>query len=173
MVSGRHEDHDAATTSALGCDHMDRAELDDQFMALALTEARLAESHGDIPIGAVVVKEGEILASRHNERQVHNDPTAHAEMLAIRDAAQRLGSSRLDGATLYTTLEPCSMCAGAALLARLDRVVFAAADPKAGACASLYNLGADPRLNHEFEVTWRVRESEAAELLTEFFRQRR
>lgn len=142
-------------------------------MGLALVEAKQAESHGDVPIGAVVVLDGEVIASRHNERQLRNDPTAHAEMLAIRDAAERVGSSHLVGATLYTTLEPCPMCAGASVLARVERVVFGAADPKAGACASLYNLGADPRLNHEFEVTWRVRETECASLLTEFFASKR
>lgn len=144
-----------------------------EFMDLALAEARQALSHGDVPIGAVVVIDGEVVASRHNERELHNDPTAHAETLAIRDAAERLGSSRLDGATVYSTLEPCPMCAGAALLARVGRVVFGAADPKAGACASLYNLGSDPRLNHEFEVTWRVREDECAQLLTDFFAAKR
>lgn len=146
---------------------------DVEFMDLALAEARQAESHGDVPIGAIVVLNGEAIASRHNERELRNDPTAHAEMLAIRDAAERLGSSRLDGATLYSTLEPCPMCAGAAVLARLGRVVFGAADPKAGACASLYNLGADPRLNHEFDVTWRIREAECAQLLTDFFAAKR
>ena len=146
---------------------------DSEFMDLALAEARQALSHGDVPIGAVVVIGGEVVASRHNERELHNDPTAHAETLAIRDAAERLGSSRLDGATLYSTLEPCPMCAGAAVLARVERVVFGAADPKAGACASLYNLGSDPRLNHEFEVTWRVREDECAKLLTDFFAAKR
>ena len=147
--------------------------MDEEMMGLALAEARHALEHGDIPIGAVLVLDGQVIASRHNERQVHNDPTAHAELLTIRDAAERLGSSRLDGATLYTTLEPCPMCAGAALLARVGRVVFGAADPKAGACASLYNLGADPRLNHEFEVTWRIREEECATLLTDFFASKR
>ena len=149
------------------------AGMDEEMMGLALAEARHALEHGDIPIGAVLVLDGQVIASRHNERQVHNDPTAHAELLTIRDAAERLGSSRLDGATLYTTLEPCPMCAGAALLARVGRVVFGAADPKAGACASLYNLGADPRLNHEFEVTWRIREEECATLLTDFFASKR
>lgn len=142
-------------------------------MGLALEEARQAESHGDVPIGAVIVIEGEVVASRHNERQLRNDPTAHAEMLALRDASERLGTSHLVGATLYTTLEPCPMCAGASVLARVDRVAFGASDPKAGACGSLYNLGADPRLNHEFEVTWRVREEECAHLLTNFFASKR
>ena len=142
---------------------------DDELMGLALETAALALDHGDVPIGAVVVVGGEIVATAHNERELRNDPTAHAELLALRAAAEATGSSRLDGATLVTTLEPCPMCAGAALLARVDRVVFAAEDPKAGATGSLYNLGADPRLNHEFEVVARVRSEEAAALLQSFF----
>lgn len=142
-------------------------------MDLALAEARLALDHDDVPIGALVVIDGEIVASRHNERERLGDPTAHAEMLALRDAADRVGGSRLDGATLVTTLEPCPMCAGAALLARVGRVVFGADDMKAGACGSLYNLGADPRLNHEFEVVARVRRDQAAELLKDFFADKR
>ena len=146
---------------------------DIEAMGLALAEARSALDHDDVPIGAVVLVDGEVVASRHNERELRQDPTAHAELLALRDAAERLGSHRLDGATLVSTLEPCPMCAGAALLARVARVVFAADDPKAGACGSLYHLGADPRLNHEFAVRSRVRADEAAELLTDFFRARR
>ena len=142
---------------------------DDDLMAAAITEARGALEHGDVPIGALVVLDGRVIASRHNERELQGDPTAHAEVLAIRDAAAQIGSSRLDGATLVSTLEPCPMCAGAALLARVDRVVFGADDMKAGALGSLYNLGVDPRLNHEFQVTPRVREDECAELLTDFF----
>ena len=129
--------------------------------------------HGDVPIGAVVVLDGKVIASRHNERELQGDPTAHAEVLALRDAARAIGSSRLDGATLVSTLEPCPMCAGAAWLARVDRVVFGADDMKAGALGSLYNLGADPRLNHEFDVTPRVRMDECAELLTSFFEEKR
>ena len=120
-----------------------------------------------------MVVDGEIVASRHNEREHLGDPTAHAEMLALRDAANEVGSSRLDGATLVTTLEPCAMCAGAALLARVGRVVFGADDMKAGATGSLYNLGADPRLNHEFVVTPRILPDECAGLLTDFFEVRR
>lgn len=142
-------------------------------MQAALAEARLALAHDDVPIGAIVVVDGDIVASRHNEREHQGDPTAHAEMLALRDAAAEVGSSRLDGATLVTTLEPCAMCAGAALLARVGRVVFGADDMKAGATGSLYNLGADPRLNHEFEVTPRILPDECAGLLTDFFRARR
>lgn len=146
---------------------------DEELMGLALDEAKAAADHGDVPIGAIVVMNGEVIASRHNERELKGDPTAHAEVLALRDAAIAIGSSRLDGATLVSTLEPCPMCAGAAWLARVDRVVFGADDMKAGALGSLYNLGADPRLNHEFDVTPRVRMDECAELLTSFFQDKR
>ena len=143
------------------------------WMGLAIAEARMSLAHGDVPIGAVVVHAGEIIASRHNERELTGDPTAHAEVLALRDAAARLGTWRLGGCTLVVTLEPCAMCAGSAVNARIDALVFGADDPKAGACGSLYNLGADPRLNHEFLVVPRVRSEECAMLLTEFFGQRR
>lgn len=142
---------------------------DTELMSVALTEARRALEHDDVPIGALVVLDGQVVAAAHNERELRNDPTAHAEVLALRAAAEAVGSSRLDGATLVSTLEPCPMCAGAALLARVDRVVFGAHDPKAGALGSLYNFGADPRLNHEFEVISRILEAECAELLTDFF----
>ena len=139
-------------------------------MVAAIAEARLAPAHGDVPIGAVVVAGGEIVARRHNERERLGDPTAHAEILALRDAAVVIGAGwRLDGATLVVTLEPCPMCAGALVAARVGRVVFGAADPKAGACGSLYNLCADPRLNHEVEVVPGVSEDETAALLSEFF----
>jgi tRNA(adenine34) deaminase len=142
---------------------------DTAHMRLALDEARLALAHGDVPIGAVVVRDGEVIASRHNERERTGDPTAHAEVLAVRDAAAAVGSWRLDGCSLVVTLEPCVMCAGAAHLARLDRVVFGAADLKAGALGSLYNVGTDARLNHEYAVTAGVLADEAAALLTRFF----
>ena len=142
-------------------------------MELALAEARRAVERGEVPIGAVVAIDGEVVAARHNERESTNDPTAHAEILALRDAAAARGSSRLDGAVLVTTLEPCPMCAGAAVMARVARVVFAAEDPKAGACGTLYNLGADPRLNHNFEVVAGVGREESAALLREFFAARR
>lgn len=142
-------------------------------MRLALDEAALAVAHGDVPVGAVVEFEGRVIAQAHNERELRQDPTAHAEVLALRAAAAARGGSRLDGATLVTTLEPCPMCAGAALQARIARVVFGAEDPKAGSTGSLYNLGADPRLNHEFEVQGRVLAEQAASLLTEFFEARR
>ena len=142
-------------------------------MELALAEARRAGERGEVPIGAVVAMDGEVVAARHNERLSTNDPTAHAEILALRDAAAARGSSRLDGAVLVTTLEPCPMCAGAAVMARVGRVVFAAEDPKAGSCGTLYNLGADPRLNHNFEVVGGVGRDEAAALLKDFFAARR
>ena len=142
-------------------------------MELALGEARRAIEHGEVPIGAVVAINGEVVAARHNERESTNDPTAHAEMLALRDAAAARGSSRLDGAVLVTTLEPCPMCAGAAVMARVAKVVFAAEDPKAGACGTLYNLGVDPRLNHNFEVVAGMGREESAALLREFFAARR
>lgn len=142
-------------------------------MQAALDQARQALTHDDVPVGALVVIDGEIIARRHNERELQGDPTAHAEVLAIRDACASVGSSRLDGATLVTTLEPCPMCAGAAWLARVGRVVFGADDPKAGALGSLYNLGADPRLNHEFAVVPGIRREECATLLTDFFASKR
>lgn len=138
-------------------------------MRVALEEARLALAHGDVPIGAVVVRGGTVIAARHNERELTGDPTAHAEVLAVRDAAAVVGSWRLDGCSLFVTLEPCVMCAGAAHLARLDRVVFGAADLKAGALGSLYNVGTDARLNHEYAVTAGVLAQDAAALLTRFF----
>ena len=142
-------------------------------MLIAIEEAKIAESHGDIPIGALVVLEGDIISSRHNERELQNDPTAHAEVLAIQDAAKKLGTSRLDGATLISTLEPCPMCAGAALSARISRVIFGAEDPKAGALGSLDQLGSDPRLNHEFSVTPRVLQEECGALISRFFSTKR
>ena len=146
---------------------------DEELMRMAIAEAKLAEEHGDIPIGAIVVLNDEVLSSRHNERELQNDPTAHAEILAIRDAAKALGTSRLDGAILVSTLEPCPMCAGAALLARVSKVIFGAEDPKAGALGSLYQLGSDPRLNHEFVVTPRVLQEECGRLLQKFFQSKR
>ncbi len=138
-------------------------------MAAALEQARLAASIGEVPVGAVVVIDGEIVAARHNEREATIDPTAHAEVLALRDAAAVVGDWRLEGASLVVTLEPCPMCAGAALAARVSRVVFGAYDPKAGAAATLYNLLVDPRFNHNAEVIGGVREDECGALLTEFF----
>lgn len=142
-------------------------------MGLALDEAALATAHGDVPVGAVVVVDGQVIARRHNEREATKDPTAHAELLAIRDAAEALGSWRLTDATVVVTLEPCPMCAGALQQARVARVVYGAADMKAGACGSLYSIGSDPRLNHEFETTHGVRADECARLLSDFFAARR
>jgi tRNA(adenine34) deaminase len=143
-------------------------------MGLALAEAAAAIEHDDVPIGAVVLVGGEVVARRHNERERLGDPTAHAELLALRDAAAVVGAGwRLTEATLVVTLEPCPMCAGALVAARAARVVFGAADPKAGACGSLYNLCTDPRLHHEVEVRHGVRAEEAAALLQAFFAERR
>jgi tRNA(adenine34) deaminase len=150
------------------------APLDDvDVMHLALAQARGALEHGDVPVGAVVVCDGRVVAARHNERELTGDPTAHAEVLALRDAAAVLGRWRLDDCTLVVTLEPCIMCAGALLNARVGRLVYGAADLKAGATASLYNVCADPRLNHNPPVTHGVAAVECADLLSDFFRDRR
>ncbi|HAS10540.1 MAG TPA: tRNA-specific adenosine deaminase [Acidimicrobiaceae bacterium] len=142
-------------------------------MGLALAEARLAAEAGEVPVGAVVVVDGEVVARAHNRRQADHDPSAHAELLALRAACAAAGSWRLPGAQVVVTLEPCPMCAGALLAARVDRVVFGAPDPKAGALGSLYNLGADPRLPHELEVRAGVRADECGALLAGFFAERR
>ncbi|MEM9035376.1 MAG: tRNA adenosine(34) deaminase TadA [Actinomycetota bacterium] len=142
---------------------------DEELMRIALDEARTAPTHGDVPIGAVVVRDGEILSMAHNRREVDGDPTGHAEILAMREAATALRTWRLDGCTVVVTLEPCLMCAGAMVNSRVERVVFAAADPKAGAAGSLYNVLDDPRLNHRVGVTHGVLADEAAEMLVGFF----
>jgi tRNA(adenine34) deaminase len=142
-------------------------------MAEALAEAQSAGQHGDVPVGAVVVHEGRVIARRGNERERSGDPTAHAEVLALRDAAAVLGRWRLDDCTLVVTLEPCLMCAGALINARIGRLVYGAADLKAGATASLYNVCADPRINHNPPVTHGVSAGESAALLESFFAQRR
>ncbi|MFW2381784.1 MAG: tRNA adenosine(34) deaminase TadA [Acidimicrobiales bacterium] len=139
-------------------------------MRIALDEARHATEHGDVPVGAIVVDpNGTIVAQRHNERELTGDPTAHAEILALRDAAGQAGTWRLDGHTLVVTLEPCAMCAGAAVNSRVATVVYGAPDMKAGACLSLMNIGGDPRLNHVFEIVDGVLAEECAELLSDFF----
>lgn len=144
--------------------------MDDRvWMTEALAEARWAESVGEVPIGAVVVRGGEVLGRGHNRRETDRDPLAHAELLAIRQAAARLGSWRLAGCTLYATLEPCPMCAGALVASRIDRLVYGAADPKAGYCGSLGNLVQDTRLNHRLAVTGGVLAEESAALLRAFF----
>ncbi len=142
-------------------------------MRLALTEAQLALAHDDVPIGAVVVHDGEVIGAGHNERELREDPTAHAEVLALRAAAARLGSWRVLDSTLYVTLEPCAMCAGAIVLARVPRVVYATPDPKAGAAGSVLDVLAEPRFNHRPRVDAGVLQAEAAELLVAFFRSRR
>jgi tRNA(adenine34) deaminase len=143
----------------------------------ALAEAAAAAAHDDVPIGAVVVRgrgaDAEVVGRGHNRREVDGDPTAHAEILAVRDAARTVGSWRLEGCTIVVTLEPCVMCAGALVLARLDRVVFGADDPKAGAVGALYDVPRDPRLNHRLEVVRGVREEACADLLRGFFRDKR
>ena len=146
---------------------------DDAAMQMALVEAEQAELHDDVPVGAVTLFDGRVIAARHNERELKGDPTAHAEMLALTDTAAALGTWRLDGVTLVVTLEPCPMCAGGLVAARVERVVFGAADPKAGACGTLYNLCSDPRLNHQVAVTAGVRADQASALLTGFFARRR
>lgn len=143
------------------------------MMRLALQAARDAASRGEVPVGAIVAQDGEVLATATNERETTQDPTAHAELLAIRRAASALGSWRLTGCTLYTTLEPCPMCAGAAHAARISRLVYAASDPKAGYARTLHNTPGDAHLNHTFPVMAGILQSEAAELLREFFKRRR
>ncbi|MGA2211304.1 MAG: nucleoside deaminase [Acidimicrobiales bacterium] len=142
-------------------------------MSIALEEAEAALAHGDVPIGAAVVIGGEVVARRHNERELSGDPTAHAEVLALREAADVVGGWRLDGASLVVTVEPCPMCAGAAVASRLGRLVFGAPDLKGGACGSLYNLCSDPRLNHEVALVGGVLAGEAAAMLEGFFRELR
>lgn len=147
--------------------------LETSLMRAAIAQARLAGIMGDVPVGAAIAREGRIIAAAGNRRIVDADPTAHAEMLAIRAAANALGDWRLDGCTLAVTLEPCPMCAGAIVLARMDRLVYGAADPKAGAVDTLYRLCTDGRLNHRVEVVSGVLAEECAALLTEFFQRQR
>jgi tRNA(adenine34) deaminase len=149
------------------------AVTDEQAMGIALEEAAAAVAHGDVPVGAVALLGGEVVARDHNRREERADPTAHAELLVLRAAAAATGSWRLTDLTLVVTLEPCPMCAGALVAARVGRVVFGTPDPKAGATGTLYNLCADPRFNHEVEVTSGVRADEAAEQLRTFFAARR
>jgi tRNA(adenine34) deaminase len=146
---------------------------DDYFMRLALREAEQALEHDDVPIGAVVVRDGEIIGAGHNEREVRRDPTAHAEVLALREAARAVGSWRVLEAVLYVTLEPCAMCAGAIVLARVARVVYGAADPKAGAAGSVLDVLGEPRLNHRPEVAGGLLAGECGGILSAFFAARR
>ncbi len=152
---------------------MGPVKFDEKWMRLALEEAALAASAGEVPVGAVIIGGEEILARGHNSPIALSDPSAHAELLAIRRAAAALGNYRLTGTTLYITLEPCLMCAGAIIQARIGRIVFGAADPKNGAAVSLYRLFEDPRLNHSVEVTGGVLREECAEILSGFFREKR
>ena len=142
-------------------------------MAVALAEARAAAGAGEVPVGAVALVRGRVVAARHNEREGAADPTAHAEILALRDAAAAIGGWRLSDVTLVVTLEPCPMCAGALVAARVGRVVYGAGDPRAGACGTLYNLCSDPRLNHEVEIVSGVRAAECGSLLSSFFAEKR
>ena len=147
--------------------------MDATWMAEALAEARKAAAEGEVPIGAVVVHEARVVGRGRNARESRRDPTAHAEVLALQDAARSLGRWRLTGATVYATLEPCPMCAGALVNARVDRLVYAVPDPKAGAAGTLFDVPRDPRLNHRVEVASGVLAAECAELLSSFFRSRR
>ena len=146
---------------------------EDHFMRLALREADRALEHDDVPIGAVVVRDGEVIAAAHNERELRQDPTAHAEVIALRAAARASGTWRVLDAVLYVTLEPCAMCAGAIVLARIPRVVFGASDPKAGACGSVLDVLEEPRLNHRPEVAGGLLAEECGGLLSAFFAARR
>ena len=146
---------------------------DEYFMRLALREAERALEHDDVPVGCVVVLDGEVIAAARNERELREDPTAHAEVLALREAAQHVGRWRLDGCALYVTLEPCAMCAGAIVLSRAPRVVFGATDPKTGAAGSVFDVLGEPRLNHRPEVAGGLLAGESAELLRAFFASRR
>ena len=148
-------------------------EADETYMQIALAEARLAASEGEVPIGAVVVHDGQVIARAHNRRETDADPSAHAEFSAMLEASRVLGRWRLTGCTVYVTLEPCLMCAGLMVNARIDRCVYGASDPKGGALGTLFDVSSDPRLNHEFAVSAGVCADEAAELLRSFFRSRR
>jgi tRNA(adenine34) deaminase len=146
---------------------------DDHFMRLALREAQRALAHEDVPIGAVVVSDGEVVSAAHNERELRQDPTAHAEIIALREAARLAGTWRLLDAAIYVTLEPCAMCAGAIVLARAARVVYGARDPKAGACGSVLDVLSEPHLNHRPDVAGGLLAGECGELLSGFFATRR
>lgn len=145
----------------------------ERFMDMALEEAELAAANGDVPVGAVAVFNGEVIARGHNMREALNDPTAHAEMLVIREAAMKLGRWRLRDVTLYVTIEPCAMCAGAAVLARIPRIVYGAREPKGGACGSVFQIMQEPRLNHRVEIVIGIREAECGGILQSFFENRR
>jgi len=152
---------------------LNMAGLDEKYMSLALEQARMAFQRGEIPIGAVLVREGVVIAADHNRREELRDATAHAEVLALRRGGELLGGWRLPGCTLYVTVEPCPMCAGALVQARVERLVYGAADPKGGAAGTLYDIVRDPRLNHRLEVTAGVLASECGLLMQLFFQARR
>jgi tRNA(adenine34) deaminase len=154
-------------------DSIINADPDERYMQAAIRQAILAEENGDVPIGCVIVYQNRIIAKGYNQREQLKDPTAHAEMLALTGAAEYIGNWRLHGCTMYVTLEPCTMCAGAMVLARMDRLVYGCADPKTGACQSLYNIVQDERLNHQLEVKAGVLNSECSELRSLFFQKRR
>ncbi|MDY7010199.1 MAG: tRNA adenosine(34) deaminase TadA [Planctomycetota bacterium] len=149
------------------------SEQSEYLMRAAITQARLAEALGDVPIGAVIARGGEIITSAHNRRIIDADPTAHAEMLAIRSAAESIGDWRLTGCSIAVTLEPCPMCAGAIVLARIDRLIYGAADPKAGAVKTLYQICSDDRLNHKVEIISGVLTDECSRLMSDFFQRQR
>ena len=148
-------------------------DVDERMMRQALAEAEMAMNAGDVPVGAVVAHDGQIIGRGHNQRELLQDPTAHAEMIALTAASTALESWRLVGCTMYVTLEPCTMCAGALVLARIDRLVFGTLDPKAGACGSVYNIVEDGRLNHQMRVDGGLLPDECADLLREFFAKQR
>jgi len=147
--------------------------VDERFMQTAIGQAQIARDNGDVPIGAVIVKDNQLIAKAYNQRQQLQDPTAHAEIIALTQAAAAVGNWRLHNCTMYVTLEPCPMCAGALVLARIDRLVYGCDDPKTGACKSLYNIVQDERLNHRLEVTAGVLAKECKQLLQDFFEQKR
>jgi len=146
---------------------------DEEFMRKSIEQAKIAQENGDVPIGAVIVHQNEIIGKAYNQREQLKDPTAHAEIIALTQAAAALQSWRLTGCTMYVTLEPCPMCAGALVLARIDRLVYGCDDPKTGACKSLYNIVQDERLNHRLEVTTGVLADDCSRLLQDFFQQKR
>ncbi len=150
-----------------------QAQKDQRYMKMAIEAAKIAEENGDVPIGAVIVHKDQIIAKAYNQREQLKDPTAHAEIIALTQAAAALESRHLDGCTMYVTLEPCCMCAGALVLSRMKRLVYGCDDPKAGACKSLYNIVQDSRLNHRLEVTSGLLAEECGQLLQDFFQNRR
>jgi tRNA(adenine34) deaminase len=169
----RHKQHSDHSPDQGSGEEVVLHEIDERYMGEAMLVAREAERAGDLPIGAIIVKDGVVIARAGNARSLNGDPTAHAEIIALREAAEVVGGWRLHGCTLYVTLEPCTMCAGAIVLARVDRVVYAATDPKAGAVESLYEVLSDERLNHQPDIRGGVCREEAGEMLTTFFRSKR